>query len=367
MIACVSALILTLVIGQRVYSNISSSNERAQRASRGQEVAVDIAKVERRNITPVLSYSANIEPSWSANISAKIEGRIKELYVNEGDVVQPGAVIASLDTDELAAQVAQAEGALYQAQAAMAQAEYNLRRSEQLFKIGAVSAQDDDNAKTNYDVAKGLLMSAQGNLSHIRTKMNNADIISPQGGVVTRRYLQTGYYVKVGESIVTVADIKNLLAKATVGEAQIDQIAIGNEVKVAVNALDKKEFNGTVARISPAAQMPSRTFIAEVSVSDAGGLLRPGMSANVLAAGQEKQNVIAIPETAIVMREDMKTAYVVIEDNKVQQKNLKLGFVGGGWAEVLEGLTTDDMVVVSGQNKLRDGSVIRPGGEGGAK
>jgi RND family efflux transporter MFP subunit len=367
LIAGVVTLILTLVIGQRVYSNISSSNERAQRASSGQEISVDLAKVERRNITPVLSYAANIEPAWSADISAKIDGRIKDLYVNEGDIVKPGAVIATLDTDELRAQVVQAEGALYQAQADMAQAEYNLRRSEQLFKIGAVSAQDDDNTKTNYNVAKGRLMSAEGNLTHIKTRLGNADIISPQGGVVTRRHLQAGYFVKVGESIVTVADVANLLAKATVGEAQIAQINIGDQVKIVVNALDKREFNGTVTRISPAAAMPSRTFTAEVSVADSQGILRAGMSANVVAAGRERENVIAIPETAIVMREDMKTAYVVIEDNRVQQKILKLGFVGGGWAEVLEGISEGDVVVTSGQNKLRDGSVIRAGGAGEAQ
>jgi RND family efflux transporter MFP subunit len=364
LIAGVIAIILALVIGQRVYSNISSSNERAQRASGGQEIAVDLAKVERRNITPVLSYSANIEPAWSANISPKIDGRIKNLYVNEGDVVETGAVIATLDTDELLAQVVQAEGALYKAQADMAQAEYTLRRNEQLFKIGAVSAQDDDNSKTNYNVAKGQLISAQGNLTHIKARLGNADIISPQGGVVTKRHLQAGYFAKIGESIVTIADVENLLAKATVGEAQIAQINVGDEVKITVNALGDQIFSGKVTRISPAAQMPSRTFTAEVSILDGLGILRAGMSAHVLAAGREKENVIAIPETALVMREDMKTAYVVVDENKVQQKILKVGFVGGGWAEILEGIAEGDLVVTSGQNKLRDGAVIKMDGAG---
>ena len=357
-VGIVITVLLSLVIGHRVYSNISASNERANRASRAQAIAVDIAAVERRNITPVFSYSANIEPGWSANISSKVDGRIKELYVDKGDVIRPGAVIAVLDTEELSALARQAEGALLQARAGMVQAEHNLRRSEQLFQIGAVSAQDIDNARTSYQIAEGMLKSSQGNLAHLQTRLNNANIISPQGGVVTQRHLQSGFYVKVGEPIVTVADINNLLARATVGEAQIAQINIGNEVTVVVNALGRREFSGIVTRISPTAQMPSRTFIAEVSVTDPEGVLRAGMSAAVVAPGLEKHNVLVMPDTAIVMREDMQTAYVVV-DNQARQRTLKLGFVGGGWAEVLEGLTDEDRVVSSGQNKLRDGSILR--------
>jgi multidrug efflux pump subunit AcrA (membrane-fusion protein) len=94
-------------------------------------------------------------------------------------------------------------------------------------------------------------------------------------------------------------------------------------------------------------------------------VLLAGMFARVEVAGEVRKNVVAVPESALVLREDQKSVYVVADDNKAQQRILKLGYIGGGWAEVLDGVKEGEYIVTGGQNKLKDGSTIdRAGGKG---
>jgi RND family efflux transporter MFP subunit len=365
-IVAVVALVLAGIVGYRIYSNMQTGKERAARVSQGQAVAVEVAAVTRRDITPVLTFSSSLEPVWNADISSKVDGRIDKLTVDEGDSVSAGMTIAVLDMGELSAQVIQAEGSLLQAKANLEQAELDFRRMETLAKQGAVSTQTLDSARTKRDLAGGQVRAAEGAMALYDSKLTGATVTAPRGGVVVKRFLQPGFYAKAGSSIVTVADISTLLAKATVGEAEITQLKQGASVEVKVDALGNQEFTGSITRVSPVAAMPSRTFIAEVSIPNQQNILKAGMFAKVEVPGQIHAQAIAVPETALVMKEDIKTIYVVTADNKVEQRTLTLGYVGGGWAEVVDGVKEGEKIVIAGQNKLRDGSTVRLGAPGEA-
>ena len=366
-IVAVLTAVLAGIVGYRIYSNINANKQRASRASQGQLVSVEVAAVKRMDLLPVLFYSANMDPLWSADISPKVDGRIDQVLVNEGDLVQAGALVASMDTDELAALVVQAEGNLFQARSNLEQAESDLRRMAPLAQQGAISIQTYEQTKSKRDVAAGSVRAAAGNLTLLRSRLDSGQVVAPRDGVVTKRYIQSGTYAKAGTPVVTMADVSSLLAKATVGEAEVAQISVGTKVKVLVDALNGQEFEGVITRISPVAIMPSRTFVAEVTISNSQRIMKAGMFAKVEIPGRLRLQALVVPETALVMREDQKTVYVVDAENKVQQRLIRLGYVGGGWAEVLEGLAEGDRIVVAGQNKLKDGATIKIGkpGEGG--
>jgi len=364
--AIIVFLILTLTISYRIYTNLAANKDRADKATQGRAVAVETAVVTRRDITPTLLFSANLEPVWSADISSKVDGRIDRLVVEEGDGVKAGDIVATLDTNELAAQVIQAEGNLLTAQAGLEQAELDLRRNDALAKQGAVSLQTLDTMRIKRDLALGQLRSAEGNMSLLTARLENANITAPRNGVVIKKFVQSGYYTKSGSAIVTLADTSSLLAKATVGEAQMQDIIIGSTVKVLVSALGNKEFSGVITRLSPAAASPSRTFTAEITIPNPQGELKPGIFANVSTPVQARKNVIAVPESALVMKEDQKTVFVVNAQGVAQQSVLKLGYVGEGYAEVLAGLQEGDVIITAGHNKVKDGSVIA-GAKAGAK
>lgn len=348
-----------LFLSFRIYSNISANKERAGRVSQGRAIAVETGRASRQDIRPVLSFSASLEPVWSADISPKVDARIERLLVEEGDMVQAGAVIALLDISELSAQVTQAEGNLYVAKANVEQAELDLKRASSLVQQGAVSTQAFDTARIKRDLALGQLRTAEGNLEQLTARLQSAAITSPRAGTVIKKYLQSGFYAKAGSPIVAVADTTTLLAKATVGEAQITELRDGIPASLIVAALGDKRFTGSVTRISPVATLPSRSFVAEVSIPNQENVLRSGMFAKVEIEGAIRKQALVIPESALVMREDQKTVYVVNNENKVQQKMLKLGYVGQGIAEVLDGLTENERIVVTGQNKIKDGSTVQ--------
>ncbi|MEG6585541.1 efflux RND transporter periplasmic adaptor subunit [Dendrosporobacter sp. 1207_IL3150] len=357
-IASIVAVLLVGLIGYRIYANLAANKERAGKVSQGRIVTVEVSKVERRDITPIITYSASLEPVWQADISSKIDGRIDSLHVEEGDYVQEGSIIAVLDTNELLAQVIQAEGNLLSSQASLEQAEQDLRRTEALAGQGAISLQALDAARSKRDLSTGQVRSAQGNLTLLKARLDNANILAPRSGVIIKRHMQSGFFAKAGSPIVTIADINSLLAKTSIGEGQINEISVGNTVKIRVDAIPDKDFSGTITRISPAAALPARTFTADVTIPNSEGILKAGMFAKVSSTAPIHKNIIAIPEGALVMREDQKTTFVVKADNKVEQRVLKVGFVGGGWAEVIEGLSEGERIVTSGQNKLKDGSSI---------
>lgn len=357
-ITAILFLALAGVIFFRIHSNLKANQLRAERASQGKIVEVEGARVARRDISPVITLSANLEAVWTAEISPKVDGRIETLQVDEGDLVRAGTVIANLEANELAAQVTQAEGNLLVAKAELEQAEMDLKRAEMLAKQDAIAAQALDSARIKRDLSIGKVKAAEGNLSYLATRLDNATVIAPRDGTVVKRHLQAGFFVKAGSPIVSIADDSTLLAKATLGEGQITQIKVGAPATVLVNALADEAFTGTVTRISPAAALPARTFTAEISIPNERGVLKPGMFAKVELIGNQRTGVLAVPEGALVLREDQKTVYVVNSENKVQQQLLKLGYVGNGWAEVLEGVNEGDMIITAGHNKLKDGSVV---------
>ena len=359
-------VLLVLIIAYKIYANISVGKERAARALAGRTVTVEAALVERRDLLPVFSFSANLEAVWSSDISAKADGRIDQLLVEEGDKVTVGMVLARLDTNELAAQVMQAEGQLLQAKATLEQNELNFRRMETLSKQDAVSLQTLDSARTQRDLAQGGVNAALGNLMLLKARLENANIISPLTGVVVKRYVQAGTFSKAGAPIVAVADVSSLLAKAVVGEAQVQEVKVGIPVRIKVNALKDQEFTGTLTRLSPAAALPARTFTAEVSIPNTQGILKAGMFAKADIEGVLRSKILAVPESCLVLREDQKTVFVVTAENKVVQRVLKLGEAAGGWVEVRDGVKEGEKIVVAGQHKLKDGAAVRLGAPGEA-
>jgi membrane fusion protein (multidrug efflux system) len=357
-IATAIILILVGLVSYRIYLNNVDKKDRASKVSQGKGLTVEIGTVSRRDIIPQITFSANLEPLWNADISAKADGRIDKLFVEEGTLVSSGMVIGVLDTNELMAQVVQADGNLLSSQANLEQADLDLNRAKALVEQGAVAIQSLDAARTKRDLALGQVRSAQGNLSLLQARLDNANLIAPRDGIVTKRYIQAGSFAKAGAQIVSIADVSSLLAKATVGEAQLHELTLGSQVKIKINALGDKEVLGNITRISPTASLPARTFIAEVTMLNSDGSLKPGMFGKITIPGQIHTNALVVPETALVMRGDQKTVYVVTSENKAQQRILTLGYVGEGWAEVLSGLKDGDQIVIAGHNKLKDGATI---------
>ena len=346
-----------LIISYRIFSNIQSERERATRMSQGHNIQVVTEYPQRVTITPGMNFSGSLDPEWQADVAAKVDGRIEKVYVREGDEVIKGQVLAILEQTDTDADLIIAQGAYYDAQTNLRKAESDLKRHEALFKNGAVSEQAVENYRFARDNAAAKLESARGTLQGMESKSSGTVLTAPADGIVAKRYYQEGYYAKAGTPVISIADISRLKTVVHIPEGQISSVAVGTEAYIKIPAYSNKEIIGKITRIAPVADLPSHTFEAEVSVEN-DQQLRAGVYANVSLIGLPKTNVLTIPLNAIVMRDDQQTVYVANAEGIVQRRVLNIGYTNDQVAEVLSGLTENDLIVVEGHHKLREGSKI---------
>lgn len=350
---------LGIFTGFQLTDHIAENKVKAETMAAGSRVTVETLAAEKRELQPSASFSASLEPEWITEISAKVDGRIESVNVKEGDKVEGGTLAMVLENSDAEAQIMQARGNLLAAQSNLEQAELDYWRYQALEKDGAIAAQTLDNARTKRDAAKGQVQTSQGALALAQDKAANLNIMLPRAGVVTKRHFQEGAFVRTGTALITVADTDTLLAKTTVGESQVAGLAVGTKVAVHVDALGDEIFEGVITMVSPVAELPARTFTADIAIDNESGRLKAGMFAKVEIPLGERRNVLAVPEQAIVLREDQPSLFILNEQTQaVVQRVVRTGAAEKGWVEVKEGLSEGEIFVSGGQNKLRDGMTV---------
>lgn len=354
---------IVLVVAYRIYDNIQADRLRAERLMQAKTVAVTTDVPKRATIIPDLEFSGSLDPEWQAEVAAKVDGRIEQVLVKEGDRVVKGQVLAILDKTDTDADLLAAQGAYADAEVNLRKAETDLLRYEKLFTQGAVSEQSVDDYRFARDNARAKLNAAKGSLQGMESKYAGTELTAPADGIVYKRYYQEGYYAKAGTAIFAIADISSLKTIINIPEGEVYGVSVGNEAEVTVSAFNNKKIIGHVARISPVADLPAHTFETEISIDNPDGLLA-GVFANVRLTAQPRENVLTIPVYAIVMRDDQKTVFVVDDEGIVTRRVLSVGYTNDQVAEVLDGLTDGEIIVTGGQNKLREGSKVSVNKEG---
>lgn len=356
-IIAIVCAVLTVIIAFRITMNMIKARRRAASISLNRPISVPLGHALRADVTPNMKFSGSLDAWWKADVASKIDARLQHVYVREGDRVVKGQILAQFEQVDSDANLINAKGAYNDAYANYQKTKLEFQRYKELYAQGAISEQSLDNYRFAYDNARGKFESARGNLQGMQSKMDATSLVAPENGIIVKRYYQEGYYAKAATPVFTIADISKLKITVNVPEGNIDSVSVGNEAYIKLAAYPDLELKGTVVRIAPVADLPSHTFLTEISVENPGNL-KAGVYATVYLKGVPKKNVLTIPPYAIVMRDDQKTAYVVDEKGQVNRRVLRIGFFDDKYAEVLDGLTEADTIVVGGQNKVREGSKV---------
>ncbi len=352
------SVLLVVVVAYRIFDNIKTDRERAERITRGREVVVETGFPERVRIMPELKFSGSLDPEWQAEVAPKIDGRVEKVLVKEGDRVVKGQVLAILEQEDTDAELLQARGDYMDAETNLRKAERLLHRYEKLFKHGAVSEQAVDDFRFARDNAAAQLEAARGTLRAKESAYAGTSVVAPADGIVAKRYHQEGYYAKAGTPLFAIADISTLKTVINIPEGQIAGVAVGNEAQIILPAFANRKIVGKVTSIAPVADLPAHTFSTEISVDNPEGLLA-GVFATVVLNAEPRENVLTIPPHAIVMRDDQKTVYVVDADGTVKRRVLSVGYFNEDIVEIVDGVKDGERIVTGGQNKLREGSKIK--------
>jgi HlyD family secretion protein len=346
-------VVLALIVGFTV--NQSSKNVST----------VQTGKVQRQDLSTVVSASGEIKPKTYANIGANAFGKITHLYVREGDHVKKGQLLAQLENVQSSADVNANEASLQAAQtdalasdAALktsqadllrAQADYDRNkldwdRAQSLFKDGLISKSDFDSRKNAWATADAGLTQAQARVSQAKAQQDSAERhvaqakatlvhyadllqkttnVAPFDGVVTNLPVREGETVVVGiqnaqgSTLMTIADMSIITAEVKVDETDIVNVKLGQPAEVTIDAIPKKVFHGNVSEIGDNAIVRSsgvstsqqttaseeaKDFKVVVTLTDAPVDLRPGLSTTAKITTATRTNALAVPIQALTLR-----------------------------------------------------------------
>lgn len=307
-------------------------------------VPVEVQPLKRAPMIAVYSGTAPIEAHDEAEVVAKVGGEVRQIFVEEGDNVAAGQVLARLDGDRLRLDLAQTE-------ANLRKLERDYNRQLELSQKGLVAKGTAENAKYDLDALRAAYESARLELSY-------TEIRAPIAGVVSARHIKVGNTIKPNDPTFRVTNLDPLLAYVHVPEKEFRKLAAGQAADVAVDALGGQHFTGTIARISPTVDPQTGTFRAEVEVPDPSRHLKPGMFARVNIVYERRDNALQLPRTAILDADGQQSVFVVA-NGKAEQRRIQTGLANNGWVEVLQGLKGNERVVVVGQAGLKSGTVVK--------
>jgi membrane fusion protein (multidrug efflux system) len=306
-------------------------------------VPVEAAKVAAGPLSEQVTAVGTLLSNESVTVSAEIPGRLKEIHFTEGQPIEKGALLFSLDDSVYRAQLADAE-------AKLKLAEQTYKRTSQLFSNKYATAQSADEAVSNLAVAKAAVELASVQLDKTR-------IVAPFSGIVGLRKVSVGEYITAGKALVNLEAIDPVKADFRVPEKFLPAIKVGQNIRISVDAFPGETFDGKVYAIDPRIDVAGRSLLVRAKVPNKDQQLRPGLFVRVTVLLKLKEDALTVPEQAIVPQGDSQYVFK-INDGKVKLTKVKLGMRRSGRVEILDGLSANDEVVTAGQLKLRDGTQV---------
>ena len=357
-----------------------------------------LATVTRGDIARSVVATGQIEPLTKVEVKSKASGIVEKIFVDAGDRVHAGQVLAELDKEQLQAAVGEARANLEAAQAAKeaADATYqknivdaegpdvpflkrDMDRAQDSYKQGLIALNAMQDAEKNYQLALNHQVSAQRNvaiskadvagaeaqIAQAKAALDNANenlqyatIVSPIEGEVLSRDVEIGDAVSsilvLGSQatlVMTLGDTSEVYVKGKVDEADIGRVYLGQQARIVVESYKDKTFQGRVTKIAPLGEEKDNvtTFEVRVSIVNATGELRANMSANAEIILDQKKNVLLVPEGALVFDKDKNVSIDLADpksDTGRRRVPVKLGISNGVMAEVVSGATQGQQVVL---------------------
>jgi HlyD family secretion protein len=262
-------------------------------------------KIDRGDIVISISATGTLNALTTVLVGSEVSGTISKLYADFNSVVKEGDLLAQLDPTFLQASVDEQEANMERAQAQVNESERNYDRTKQLFEKAMVSQADMDAATTDMETARASLKQAAAALQRARVNRKYATIKAPISGVVISRDVDVGQTVAASFSAPTLFTIANDLSKmqleASIDEADIGSVKVGQKVTFRVDAYPELEFAGQVSqvRLAPVISQNVVTYNVIIDVSNPDMKLMPGMTANLTIEVARKDNVLRAPVQAI--------------------------------------------------------------------
>lgn len=341
-------------------------------------VAVVVSPVERGLIRDLGQFSGTLIPRSQFVVAPKVAGKLKKLYINIGDKVTRGQVVAQLDDEEYRQQVLQAEADLKvaranfeEARSALELAKKDFERAQMLHQRGIYSDSQLDTARalyhsreSAYKVSEAQIANREAALKSAQVRLSYTRIIADwETGAEVRyvgeRFVDEGALLSVNTPIISIVELHPITAVIFANEKEYFRISVGQPVEITSTVFPGRKFSGQVARLAPLLRETSRQARVEVDIPNENGILKPGMFINAEIEFDRRENARLVPFGAIVTRGDRQGVFLAdLENRKASFVRVKVGIIEGEKAEILEPADIQGHVVTLGQHLLQDGMTI---------
>jgi RND family efflux transporter MFP subunit len=358
--------------------------------------SVAVAVVQRGNISHLLSVAGQFQAYQVVDVHAKVSGYVKHIYVDIGDRVRAGQLLATLEVPELNAQYRSTQSEALRSEDAISAAQHQLSRAKALHtavqanydrldeasrqKPGLIAAQELDNARSEAEATQEQMNTAMAELSAARQGANAAtadqqrvgalqaytNVTAPLDGVVAWRYADTGVLIQEGTSsdtqsmpLIKLAQSNLLRLRVPVPENAVRYVHEGDVMQIRVDALDEN-FSGKVVRFTRNLDLNTRTMETEVDVPNPTLSITPGMYANSYLQLAHRENILTIPLGAVQGTGSSGTVFVLNANNRIEQRTIRLGLRGSTLVEVTSGLQAGDRLVLGDASRFHDSEQVTP-------
>lgn len=382
-------LAVVVFIAVIVYFNLQSKREKS--------IKVTVEEVKTQDLVSKISASGEIKPKKNVNISAQIPGRVIKINVEEGQVVQAGDFLLKLESTQYEANAERDRAYIRSLRAELIKAEAMLKKDEaaynrqkSMYEKELISQVDLEAAKASYDVSLASqqaitfqIRQAEASLKSTLDNMEKTVYNSPIDGIVTALQVEEGETALVGTMnnpgtvLMTIADLSVMEAEVEVDETDVVGVEIGQVAEVLVDAFPDTTVMGKVTEIGSSALQKvttaeeSKDFKVVITLEDPPKNLKPGLSASADIIIAERDRVLTVPISALVLKEEeegdetepVEGLYQVLPDNRVKFVPVEKGIMGELRIEITSGIEAGQTIVVgpySALRQLKDDFLIKP-------
>lgn len=307
-------------------------------------VVIEATAVKQGTIAIEAHAIGTLTAAKTVPVTPEIAGHVAKILFQDGTFVKEGTPLIQLDDAVFKAKLESAKANLH-----FSEANYN--RMVLLGKSGAISKQAIEQAQAD-------LQEKRASAKESQVTVDKMTLTAPFDGMIGQIKVNPGNYVQVGQELVTLTDTHHLRVEYSVPEKYLPQLKLGQEVKLTTNTYPGKEFIGKVAYISPTIDTDNRTISLYADVDNTQGLLTSGLFVNVVQFLGTEKNGLMVPVVSLVPTIDGQQVYKIV-DNKAVPVSVTIGQRTEDSAQVLSGLTAGDIVVIAGQEKLKEGTSVK--------
>jgi RND family efflux transporter MFP subunit len=362
-IGVIALVIAAVVAAAGIISRAKSSRELVQWTKQQAVPTVALAQLKKGDQYQSLRLPGTIQAYRKAAIYARVSGYLKSWQTDIGAQVQPGQVLAVIDTPDLDQQLAQAKASLASAQANAQIAALTAQRTGFLAQRQVASQQSADNATSDAAAKKSVADAAQANVRQLEAMESFKTVTAPFDGVVTARNTDIGALINAGsgtgQQLFEISDMDTVRIYVQVPQAFTAQLNPGLKATFEVPQYPGQQFDAKLVTTSNAVEMNSRSMLVELQADNSAKKFSPGTYCQVQFQIPGDPNMVQVPATALISGNQGTQVAVLGDGGKVTMKPIQIGRDFGDSVEVVAGLTASDRVIDSPPETLQAGDQVQ--------